>query len=160
MLFGSAGGVPLVTPAVAAAAAAAAAQAKAAATAATRAAADAALAAQVAAAPNAPDDAFTALARARMAADTAIAEAGTAANAADPYITLAHIDLVIDDFIANYSSADWVFRGQPLTVKRALKITYRYQVVESQQQPPRSSIPGAYATEHILIGYAGGNGSA
>jgi hypothetical protein len=77
---------------------------------------------------------------------------------ADLLIDLAHIDLVVDDFIANYSSADWVFRGQPQTVKRALQITYRYQVMDNTKQPPQA-IPGVYATEHILIGYAGGNGS-
>jgi hypothetical protein len=82
-----------------------------------------------------------------------------AAEAADQVIDLAHIDVVIDDFIANYSSADWVFRGQPQTVKRALQITYRYQSMATQERPIRQN-PGVYATEHILVGYAGGNGSA
>jgi hypothetical protein len=143
MLFGS----PIVAPPVAAAQAnllAAVARAWAASARARRAAAAAA-----AAPPRA--------ARARAAADAAIAAANAAANAADPLIDLAHIDLVIDDFIANYSSADWVFRGQPQTVKRALQITYRYQVMDAQQPP--QPIPGVYATEHILVGYAGGNSS-
>jgi hypothetical protein len=102
-----------------------------------------------------------ALNQARTAAHDAISAAAEAAEAAaeagDPLIDLAHIDLVIDDFISNYSSADWVFRGQPQTVKRALRITYRYQVMDTQQPP--QPIPGVYATEHILVGYAGGNGS-
>jgi hypothetical protein len=103
----------------------------------------------------APADARDAVARARAAANAAIAKAEEAANFADPLIDLAHIDLVVDDLKANYSSADWVFRGQPQTVKRALQITYRYQLMDEQRQP----IPGVYATEHILVGYAGGNGS-
>jgi hypothetical protein len=112
--------------------------------------------AQIAHSGAAPADARDAVARARAAANAAITKAEEAANAADPLIDLAHIDLVIDDFYANYSSGAWVFRGQPQTVKRALQITYRYQLMNEQKQP----IPGVYATEHILIGYAGGNGSA
>jgi len=151
MHFVSAGLAPVVAPADAARAAAATAAADAAAAAAVfaRRAAEAAQAAHQAAAPGAADAAFANLARARAAADTAIAEAERAANAADPFIDLSHIELVIDDFYANYSSADWVFRGQPQTVKRALRITYRYPFKPN----------GPYATEHVLVGYAGGNGS-
>jgi hypothetical protein len=61
--------------------------------------------------------------------------------------------LEIDDHIANYSSTDWNFRGNPQTVKRAIRITYRYQLKDIHSRPT-----GFYATEHVLIGYAGGNG--
>jgi hypothetical protein len=166
MLFGSVGLPPVVAPAAAAAAAqaagtaaqaahvAAAAAAQAARDAAAAAAQAAATAARAEDAPNAAAATFTELARARMAADIAIAAAERAADAADPNIDLTHIDLVVDDFIANYSSADWVFRGRPQTVKRALRITYRYPYVDGQK-----NLTGLYATEHILVGYAGGNGS-
>jgi hypothetical protein len=56
-----------------------------------------------------------------------------------------HIQL--DDHTENYTSVEWIFRGTPQTVKKALRITYRYPVGD-----------GFYATEHILIGYAGSNG--
>ena len=166
MLFGSVGLPPVVAPAAAAAAAQAAATAAhtahVAAAAAAQAARDAAAAAAQAAAtaaraedaPNAAAATFTELARARMASDIAISAAERAADAADPNIDLAHIDLVVDDFIANYSSADWVFRGRPQAVKRALRITYRYPYIDGQK-----NLTGLYATEHILVGYAGGNGS-
>ena len=57
----------------------------------------------------------------------------------------------------------WVFRAQPYAVKRALRITYRYQLpppVPVPQTPPILPFPptGIFATEHVLIGYAGGNG--
>ena len=157
MHFGSVGLAPVVAP-VGAAARAAAYAAGAAGAAATRArlAADAAEAAQRAAAPAATDADFVNLARARAAADKAIAAAEEAADAADLVIDLRHIEMVVDDFQANYSSVDWVFRGQPQTVKRALRIAYRYRypVMDAQGNPI-----GPYATEHILVGYAGGNGS-
>jgi hypothetical protein len=62
-----------------------------------------------------------------------------------------HVEL--DDHIANYSSTTWTFRGNPETVKRALRITYRYPLKGLDGKPT-----GFYATEHLLIGYAGGNG--
>jgi hypothetical protein len=102
-----------------------------------------------------PNEAVMAFHRARFATDAAIRAAEEAANAVDPLIDLSHIDFVIDDFYNNYSSADWVFRGQPQTVKRALRITYRYPFTDAPK-----NLPGLCATEHILVGYAGGNGSA
>jgi len=59
----------------------------------------------------------------------------------------------IHDHIANYSSAEWSFRGYPQTIKRALRITYRCPLKDIHDHDT-----GFYATEHILIGYAGGNG--
>ena|SRR5215472_4767266 len=61
-----------------------------------------------------------------------------------------HIE--IDDYSANYSSGTWTFRGQPATIKKALRITYRYPLVDSDNKAT-----GFYATEHLLIGYAGSN---
>ena len=59
----------------------------------------------------------------------------------------------VDDYISNYTSGTWTFRGQPQTVKRALRVTYRYQLKDID-----GKYTGVYATEHLLIGYAGGNG--
>ena len=43
----------------------------------------------------------------------------------------------------------WDFKLQTYRVTRSLKITYRYE---------RDDAPGVFATEHLLVGYAGGNG--
>lgn len=59
----------------------------------------------------------------------------------------------IHDHIENYTSAEWLFRGQSQTIKKALRITYRYPLKDINNSPT-----GFYATEHLLIGYAGGNG--
>ncbi len=59
----------------------------------------------------------------------------------------------MDDYIANYTSGTWTFRGQPQTIKRALRVTYRYPLKDIG-----GKYTGFYATEHLLIGYAGGNG--
>lgn len=50
--------------------------------------------------------------------------------------------------IDNYEGA-WDFKGNTHKITRALRITYRYPVKDGQ---------GILATEHLLIGYAGGNG--
>jgi hypothetical protein len=78
-------------------------------------------------------------------------------------------DLSISDIplrIDNDNKQDymtWVFRAQPYAVKRALRVTYRYQLpppVPVPQTPTILPFPptGIFATEHVLIGYAGGNG--
>ena len=61
------------------------------------------------------------------------------------------IDLAIDnDYGQEYMN--WTFRGQPYKVKRALLIKYRYEVI-------RSGVgTGVFVTDHVLVGYAGGNG--
>ena len=66
---------------------------------------------------------------------------------------LKQFQVEVDDYIANYTSGTWTFRGQPQTVKRALRITYRYPLKDIHNKDT-----GFYATEHLLIGYAGGNG--
>ena len=50
--------------------------------------------------------------------------------------------------IDNYEGA-WDFKGNTHKITRALRITYRYPVKDGH---------GILATEHLLIGYAGGNG--
>jgi hypothetical protein len=50
--------------------------------------------------------------------------------------------------IDNYEGA-WDFKGDTHKITRALRITYRYRVKGGE---------GIMATEHLLIGYAGGNG--
>jgi len=50
--------------------------------------------------------------------------------------------------IDNYEGA-WDFKGNTHKITRALRITYRYPVKGGE---------GIMATEHLLIGYAGGNG--
>ena len=50
--------------------------------------------------------------------------------------------------IDNYEGA-WDFKGNTHKITRALRITYCYPVKDGQ---------GILATEHLLIGYAGGNG--
>jgi hypothetical protein len=92
-------------------------------------------------------------AAAPRAAAVAIAAADVAADTADKAVDLSHIELEVHDLIANYTSAEWTFRGVPQTIKRAIRITYRYELRDAQGNPN-----GLYATEHVLIGYAGGNG--
>jgi hypothetical protein len=48
---------------------------------------------------------------------------------------------------------NWTFRGRPYAVKKALLIAYRYELMDGNQNPT-----GVFATEHVLVGYAGGNG--
>jgi hypothetical protein len=76
--------------------------------------------------------------------------AGGTAAPTDPR---AQFQVEVHDHYANYSSAEWMFRGQPQTIKKALRITYRYPLLDSG-----GNSTGFYATEHLLIGYAGGNG--
>jgi hypothetical protein len=66
---------------------------------------------------------------------------------------LGQFQVEIDDYFANYTSGTWTFRGQPEIIKRALRVTYRYPLKDSAGKDT-----GFYATEHLLIGYAGGNG--
>lgn len=71
---------------------------------------------------------------------------GAAAQAAPegPPSDLGQYQVEID----NYEGA-WDFKGNTHKITRALRITYRYPVKGGQ---------GILATEHLLIGYAGGNG--
>ena len=81
----------------------------------------------------------------------------------DSDMPISDLPLRIDnDFRQDYMT--WVFRGQPYAVKRALRISYRFQLPPSPDplhpwdyaHPPLPT--GVFATEHVLIGYAGGNG--
>jgi hypothetical protein len=55
--------------------------------------------------------------------------------------------------VDNYDG-EWTFKGNPYKVTKALRITYRYPLYDNAT-PPKIV---CYATEHLLIGYAGGNG--
>jgi glycine/D-amino acid oxidase-like deaminating enzyme len=152
-------GAGVVSPAAAAARAAAndavakVAAAAAAAASAGRAAAAARAAAgdHAVAAPDAADAAALSLARALAAHDAAIRAMEDAADAADPIVDLSHIDIGEDnDYTQEYMT--WIFKGRPQKVKRALRVRYRYELMNNGQGT------GLYATEHLLIGYAGSNG--
>jgi len=70
----------------------------------------------------------------------------------DPDVDIADFDLRVDnDYRQEYMT--WIFRGQPHAVKRALRVTYRYELTDRQGVGT-----GVFATEHVLIGYAGSNG--
>jgi hypothetical protein len=43
----------------------------------------------------------------------------------------------------------WVFKGQERIIRRALRFTYRYPIVNGG---------GALATDYVLVGYEGGGG--
>ena len=55
--------------------------------------------------------------------------------------------------VDNYDG-DWAFMGHPYKVTRALRIQYRYPLRDRDGNPT-----GVFATQHLLVGYAGGNGS-
>ena len=69
----------------------------------------------------------------------------------DADMPISDLDIRIDnDYQQEYMS--WTFRGQPYKVKRALLIKYRYEIT-------RNGVgTGVFATDHVLVGYAGGNG--
>jgi hypothetical protein len=97
--------------------------------------------------------AANAAAAAAAAAPNAVAGLDAVANVADNGVDLTHIQLEVHDHFANYTSAEWSFKGAPQTIKRALRITYRYPLRDAV-----GNLNGLYATEHVLIGFAGGNG--
>ena len=53
--------------------------------------------------------------------------------------------------VDNYEG-EWTFKGGEYTVTKSLRITYRYPLYDKDKNLI------CYATEHLLIGYAGGNG--
>ena len=87
------------------------------------------------------------------APDAATLQAAQQADiAADAAMDLSHIDVGVDnDFKQEYMT--WTFRGRPQAVKRAIRIRYRFAVTDENGNPT-----GVYATEHLLIGFAGSNG--
>ncbi len=54
--------------------------------------------------------------------------------------------------VENYSG-EWLFRGQSYRVNRALLIPYRCPLSDKD-----GNFLPVFATQHLLIGYAGGNG--
>jgi len=85
------------------------------------------------------------------------APGSTAAGTSDNP-TAANIHLEIDNY-----KGEWSFRGGVEQIKRSLRITYRYPILATDENGdviyenghPKKT--GLYATEHLLIGYAGGN---
>ncbi len=65
---------------------------------------------------------------------------------------LNQFQIEVADHYQNYTSAEWIFRGQPQAIKKAFRITYRYALKDADGKPTE-----VYATEHVLIGYAGSN---
>lgn len=69
---------------------------------------------------------------------------------------------IIQVEIDNYKG-EWSFRGGVEQIKRSLRVTYRYPILVTDENGkvvyenghPKKT--GLYATEHLLIGYAGGN---
>jgi len=70
-----------------------------------------------------------------------------AAEEAAPDLRRFHLE------VDNYEGA-WTFKGATFTVTRAVRIVYRYPLRDATGVPN-----GLYATENLLVGYAGGNGS-
>jgi hypothetical protein len=63
-------------------------------------------------------------------------------------VTTEQIEVEVD---AGYH-AQWAFKGQAQNVNTALRVKYRFPVLDSQQQPLY------WVTEYLLIGYLGSNG--
>lgn len=77
--------------------------------------------------------------------------AETDEDAVDTAMQPIDIEITVDnDYRQEYMN--WTFRGRAYAVKRALRIRYRYQIILN------GNPTGIYATDHVLIGYAGGNG--
>jgi hypothetical protein len=72
---------------------------------------------------------------------------GTAATA--PTIDPTQIPVEEDNY-----AAQWPFKGLTQNIKRALKIQYTYDKTDAQGNPL-----GYKVTEHLLVGFAGSNGS-
>jgi hypothetical protein len=76
----------------------------------------------------------------------------TAEDNLDKVMDIFDFNLRVDnDYRQDYMT--WIFRTQQYAVKRALRITYRYELTDKQ-----GNKTGIFATEHVLIGYAGSNG--
>jgi hypothetical protein len=54
--------------------------------------------------------------------------------------------------VDNYDG-EWTFMGMSHRVTRALRIKYRFPLRDTDGNPT-----GVYATQYLLVGYAGGNG--
>jgi hypothetical protein len=68
---------------------------------------------------------------------------------APPVGDLGQFQMEVDNY-----EGEWSFKGQTHRVTRAVRIPYRYPLRDAS-----GNFTGLYATENLLIGYAGGNGS-
>jgi colicin import membrane protein len=69
---------------------------------------------------------------------------------ADAREVLQEFDLEVDNRYGSQNGGNylsWEFKGQPQTVKKAVRIQFRHPVAE-----------GVWITDHLLVGYAGSNG--
>ena len=77
------------------------------------------------------------------------AKAAWTALIADATLDLSKVEVEVDN---NSYAADWTFKGQPQSIKRAIRIKYCY---------PSRDKDGkilCWVTEHVIVGYAGANG--
>jgi hypothetical protein len=127
---------------------------------ATSAAADAALAAEAARqAAHAAGAAFLAAAARASAASARVPAraSGTVvaydalADVADDAVALAHIDVEVENY--DHYEGQWMFKAQAYNIRRALLIPYRYPLKDQS-----GNENGLYATEYLLVGFAGVNG--
>jgi hypothetical protein len=65
--------------------------------------------------------------------------------------TLSPVAEIAIEVERNYG-AKWTFKGQTLNVKTAVRIPYRFAVVDKAKKPLY------WQTEYLLIGYAGDQG--
>lgn len=68
---------------------------------------------------------------------------------APPVEDLGRFEVEVDNY-----DGEWLFMGNPHKVTRALRLQYRYPLRDADGDPT-----GVFAIQHLLIGYAGGNGS-
>ena len=67
--------------------------------------------------------------------------------------SMANIQVEIDNY-----QGEWTFRGGIEQIRRGLRVTYHYKIMKKDDNGVLNWT-GVYATEHLLIGYAGGNGN-
>jgi hypothetical protein len=74
------------------------------------------------------------------------ADLGTLIRNVNPHMGARSLDLteIIEDLEVDDYGGEWVFRGQPRAVIKALRIPYRH---------PIANIAGVLATDYLLIGY-------
>jgi len=77
-------------------------------------------------------------------------EAEKAAVEGDAAVDLSYVELEVDN--NTYAAADWTFKGQSQSIKRAIRIKYCYPARDKT-----GKILG-WVTEHVIVGYAGANG--
>ena len=65
-------------------------------------------------------------------------------------VAVKDVPVEIDDY--HEGRAEWIFKGQPHRVQRALRIQYRHKMDGA------AGDADVFATEFLLIGFAGSNG--